>query len=96
MPNTIAEMARHALDFLNGLGVTTCDVLGFSLGGMVAQQMVLETTSIFRRMILVGTAPRGEPGNAFINASSNRLLSLTFLSVNCQRSRPERPTEAIA
>jgi len=36
-----------------------CDVLGFSLGGMVAQQMALERPSIFRRMILVGTAPRG-------------------------------------
>ncbi len=59
VPNRIAGMAGHALDFLNGLGVTTCDVLGFSLGGMVAQQMVLETPSIFRRMILVGTAPRG-------------------------------------
>jgi pimeloyl-ACP methyl ester carboxylesterase len=52
-------MARHALAFLDALGLSTCDVLGFSLGGMVAQQMVLERPSIFRRMILVGTAPRG-------------------------------------
>ena len=37
----------------------SCDVLGFSLGGMVAQQMALDRPSIFRRMILVGTAPRG-------------------------------------
>ena len=36
-----------------------CDVLGFSLGGMVTQQMALERPSIFRRMMLVGTAPRG-------------------------------------
>jgi pimeloyl-ACP methyl ester carboxylesterase len=34
-------------------------VLGFSLGGMVAQQMAQDRPSIFRRMILVGTAPRG-------------------------------------
>jgi pimeloyl-ACP methyl ester carboxylesterase len=58
-PNTIAGMAAHALAFLDGLGIGTCDVLGFSLGGMVAQQMALERPSIFRRMILVGTAPRG-------------------------------------
>ena len=59
VPKTVAGMATHALAFLGGLGLTNCDVLGFSLGGMVAQQMVLERPSIFRRMILVGTAPRG-------------------------------------
>jgi pimeloyl-ACP methyl ester carboxylesterase len=59
VPETVAGMARHALAFLDGLGVEECDVLGFSLGGMVAQQMVLERPSVFRRMILVGTAPRG-------------------------------------
>jgi pimeloyl-ACP methyl ester carboxylesterase len=59
VPNTIAGMASHALAFLEGLGIGTCDVLGFSLGGMVAQQMALERPTIFRRMMLVGTAPRG-------------------------------------
>ncbi|MFI5295978.1 MAG: alpha/beta fold hydrolase [Thermodesulfovibrionales bacterium] len=59
VPKTIAAMATHALAFLEGLGLKICDVLGFSLGGMVAQQMALERPSIFRRMILVGTAPRG-------------------------------------
>jgi pimeloyl-ACP methyl ester carboxylesterase len=59
VPQTVAGMAKHALAFLDGLGVETCDVLGFSLGGMVAQQMALERPSIFRRIILVGTAPRG-------------------------------------
>jgi len=52
-------MASHALDFLDGLGLDNCDVLGFSLGGRVAQQMARERPSIFRRLILVGTAPRG-------------------------------------
>lgn len=59
VPGTVAGMATHALAFLDGLEVDTCDVLGFSLGGMVAQQMVQDRPSIFRRMILVGTAPRG-------------------------------------
>jgi pimeloyl-ACP methyl ester carboxylesterase len=59
VPNTIAGMASHALAFLDGLGIGTCDVLGFSLGGMVAQQIALERPSIIRRMMLVGTAPRG-------------------------------------
>ncbi|MFZ1903995.1 MAG: alpha/beta hydrolase [Steroidobacteraceae bacterium] len=59
VPKTIAGMASHALAFLDALGLSICDVLGFSLGGMVAQQMVLERRSIFRRLILVGTAPKG-------------------------------------
>jgi pimeloyl-ACP methyl ester carboxylesterase len=59
VPDTIAGMANHALAFLHGLGLESCDVIGYSLGGMVAQQMALDRPSIFRRMILVGTAPRG-------------------------------------
>ncbi|HTT08011.1 MAG TPA: alpha/beta hydrolase [Gammaproteobacteria bacterium] len=59
VPETIAGMAVHALAFLDGLDLKTCDVLGFSLGGMVAQQIAQDRASIFRRMILVGTAPRG-------------------------------------
>jgi pimeloyl-ACP methyl ester carboxylesterase len=59
VPTTVSGMAMHALDFLDALGVTSCDVLGFSLGGMVAQQMAIERPPIVRRMMLVGTAPRG-------------------------------------
>jgi pimeloyl-ACP methyl ester carboxylesterase len=59
VPETVAGMATHALAFLDGLGVPRCDVFGYSLGGMVAQQMALERPAVFHRMILVGTAPRG-------------------------------------
>jgi pimeloyl-ACP methyl ester carboxylesterase len=59
VPTTVAGMATHALNFLDGLGVASCDVLGFSLGGMVAQQMARDRPLRVRRMILVGTAPRG-------------------------------------
>jgi pimeloyl-ACP methyl ester carboxylesterase len=59
VPTTVEGMAAHALQFLDGLCVTSCDVLGFSLGGMVAQQMALDRPSSIHRMILVGTAPRG-------------------------------------
>src|SRR5437879_7464009 len=58
-PPTVAGMATHALAFLDGLKLKTCDVLGFSLGGTAAQQMAIERPSIFRRLILVGTGPRG-------------------------------------
>jgi pimeloyl-ACP methyl ester carboxylesterase len=59
VPPTVAGMASHALAFLDGLRLDNCDVLGFSLGGMVALQMAQDRPSMFRRMILVGTAPRG-------------------------------------
>jgi len=59
VPPTVAGMAQHVITFLDGVGVKMCDVLGFSLGGMIAQHMVLDRPTIFRRVILVGTAPRG-------------------------------------
>jgi len=59
VPDTVAGMAAHAMAFLEGLNLTTCDVLGFSLGGMVAQYIAQKRPSLVRRMILVGTAPRG-------------------------------------
>ena len=59
VPETVAGMTKHALAFLDGLGLTKCDVLGFSLGGMIAQQAAQDRPSIVHRMILVGTAPRG-------------------------------------
>ena len=52
-------MATHVMAFLDGLSLAECDVLGFSLGGMIAQQIAKDRPSIIRRMILVGTAPRG-------------------------------------
>ena len=59
VPGSVAGLAHHALAFVDDLGLSRLDVLGFSLGGMVAQQMALDRPSLIRRMILVGTAPRG-------------------------------------
>ena len=59
VPATVAGMATDALTFLDGVGVAGCDLLGFSLGGMVAQQMARDRPLSLRRMILVGAAPRG-------------------------------------
>ena len=59
VPTTMAQMAEHVFAFLDTFGIETCDVLGFSLGGMIAQQMALDHPAVFRRMILAGTAPRG-------------------------------------
>ena len=59
VPETMAGMSKHVVAFLDGLGLTSCDLLGFSLGGVLAQQIAQDRPSLIRRMILVGTAPRG-------------------------------------
>jgi pimeloyl-ACP methyl ester carboxylesterase len=59
VPDTIQSMTAHFLAFADALGLTQVDLLGFSLGGMVAQQAALERPSLVRRMLLVGTAPEG-------------------------------------
>ncbi len=59
VPTTIAEMAEHVFAFLDTLKIKTCDVIGYSLGGMIAQQMVLNNPKVFHKIVLAGTAPRG-------------------------------------
>ena len=59
VPTTIAGMTAHFLAFADALGLTQIDLLGFSLGGMVAQQAALDRSSLVRKMLLVGTAPEG-------------------------------------
>src|SRR6478672_2086918 len=59
VPTTIAGMTEHLLAFVDALGLTQVDLLGFSLGGMVAQLAALDRPSLVRKMLLVGTAPEG-------------------------------------
>ena len=58
-PDNVATMARDAVDFINVLGLSEVDLLGFSLGGCVAQQIAAEHGLLVRKLILVGTAPKG-------------------------------------
>ena len=71
VPTTVAGMAKHAITFLDALGVRRCDVLGFSLGGMIAQQLALVRPELVRRLILAGTAPRG--GEQIMNLQTPRI-----------------------
>lgn len=59
VPTTVAGMAEHFLAFVEALGLTQVDLLGFSLGGMVAQVVAMERLSLVRKMLLVATAPEG-------------------------------------
>jgi pimeloyl-ACP methyl ester carboxylesterase len=59
VPTTIAGMAEHLIAFADALRLKQIDLLGFSLGGMVAQQVALDRPLLVRKMLLVGTAPQG-------------------------------------
>ena len=61
VPDTVDDMARDALRFIDALGLRQVDLLGFSLGGCVAQEMALARPRLIRRIVLAGTAPRGAP-----------------------------------
>jgi pimeloyl-ACP methyl ester carboxylesterase len=64
VPTTFAGMAQNAEAFIDALGLKQIDLLGFSMGGMVAQQITLDRPELIRKLILIGTGPRGfDAGN---------------------------------
>ncbi len=62
VPDTIEAMARDAITFTDVLGLTTIDIVAHSMGGLVAQEVTLARPDLVRRLVLVGTAPRGGEG----------------------------------
>jgi pimeloyl-ACP methyl ester carboxylesterase len=81
-PATVAELTTGCLDFLRALSLTTVDFLGFSLGGMVAQQLAFEQPAMIRRMILCGTGPRGGEKMTFTELSIDELEDPVALLMN--------------
>lgn len=57
-PSTVADMAQDAELFADALGLARVDILGFSLGGFIAQTMPIDRPDLVRRVVLVGTGPR--------------------------------------
>jgi pimeloyl-ACP methyl ester carboxylesterase len=62
VPDDLEEMGRDAIAFIRALGLDEVDLLGFSLGGGVAQMVALQAPDLVRRMVLAGTGPRGGGG----------------------------------
>jgi pimeloyl-ACP methyl ester carboxylesterase len=58
-PNTIPAMATDAIAFIKALGISKTDILGYSIGGKVAQEIAVQAPDLVRKLILVGTGPRG-------------------------------------
>jgi pimeloyl-ACP methyl ester carboxylesterase len=58
-PDNVRDMAKTAIKIISALGIKKCDVLGYSLGGFIAQTIAATKPDLLRKIILVGTAPQG-------------------------------------
>lgn len=79
--NTIEQMADDAIRFIQAKGFSQVDLFGFSMGGMIAQEIVLKQPQLVRKMILAGTGPAGGTGISTVARVSNYDLlraTLTF------------------
>ena len=61
-PKTIAEMATDARAFIHALGYQKVDLIGFSLGGFISQEILLQEPQLVRKAIITGTGPAGGTG----------------------------------
>jgi pimeloyl-ACP methyl ester carboxylesterase len=59
VPHTVTPMAYDALAFIDALGLERIDILGYSMGGFVAQELTLIRPRLVRRLVLAGTGPQG-------------------------------------
>jgi pimeloyl-ACP methyl ester carboxylesterase len=73
-PSSIAEMAKDAVAFIRALGFAEVDLLGFSMGGFVAQVIAAEQPDLVGKVILAGTGPAGGEG-------IDKVTLLTYLDV---------------
>ena len=61
-PTNIEEMARDAIAFLDSMNISEADVLGFSIGSFIAQNIALGRPAAVRRLVLASSAPQGADG----------------------------------
>src|SRR5712691_8842822 len=78
VPASIEEMAANAAAFIKALGLTQVDVLGFSLGGLVAQELALAEPKLVRRLVLVGTGPRSGEGMSSLTPEAQKIFGATY------------------
>ncbi|WP_309073781.1 alpha/beta hydrolase [Paenarthrobacter sp.] len=62
VPDSIESMADDAVSFIKALGYQKVDLFGFSLGGMIAQSLVVKHPTLVRKLVLAGTGPAGGEG----------------------------------
>ena len=69
--NSMEQMADDAITFIKAMGLQQVDLLGFSMGGMIAQEIVLKEPQRVRKMILAGTGPAGGEGISSVAGVAN-------------------------
>ncbi|MBT3069142.1 alpha/beta hydrolase [Rhodoferax sp. U11-2br] len=69
--NAMEDMADDAISFIKAKGLTQVDLLGFSMGGMIAQEMALKAPQLIRKMVLAGTGPAGGEGISTVAGVAN-------------------------
>jgi pimeloyl-ACP methyl ester carboxylesterase len=74
VPTSIEEMAQHAAAFIDALGIKKLDALGFSMGGLIAQQFTMDRPDLVRKLILVGTGPRSGEGMASLTPEAQEIF----------------------
>jgi pimeloyl-ACP methyl ester carboxylesterase len=72
-PSTVTKMMKDVVAFCRALKLDSFDIVGFSLGGMIAQQLAAEHPDMLRRIILLGTGPRGGDDLTFTDLSVDEL-----------------------
>lgn len=78
VPTTVEGMAANAAAFVKALGLKQVDLLGFSIGGTVTQALTLAEPLLVRRLVLVGTGPRGGEGMATLTPEAQRIFGASY------------------
>ncbi len=78
VPTTFEQMGANAVAFSRALGLNKADMLGFSIGGMVAQEIALQAPDLVRKLIVVGTGPRGGEGMASLTQVAKRIFGAPY------------------
>ena len=74
-PDSMQGMGRDIIAFIRALGTKQADIFGFSIGGMVAQQIALDAPEVVRRLIIAGTGPSGGEGMAEFSPQVKEIIS---------------------
>ena len=78
VPTTFEQMGANAIAFIKALGLKQVDLFGFSIGGMVVQEITLQAPDLIRKLIIDGAGPRGGPGMELVAQVSGRLFGATY------------------